>query len=157
MAVDSYHFMQLSESIRLGYAQNMMRHETNVPNKRLIKIAEVVNAKTSNENVVKDYLDKIQNAKIQAKKEELEKIESIKKQKRNLKRIIAREKREKERLKKEKEEAFIEELTDIVERRIVFGARIPVNRTLVELYREEVRARIELRMAGYIISQDESK
>ena len=152
MAVDSYHFMKLSKNIRLGYAQNMMRHETNVPNKRLIKIAEVVNAKTSNENVVKDYLDEIQDAKIQAKKAELEKIESIKKQKRNLKRIIAREKRE-----KEKEEAFIEELTDMVEHRIVFGERIPVNRTLVELYREQVRARTELKRAGYIISREELK
>lgn len=152
MAVDSYHFMQLSKNIRLGYAQNMMRHETNVPNKRLIKIAEVVNAKTSNENVVKDYLDEIQNAKIQAKKAELEKIENIKKQKRKLKRIIAREKRE-----KEKEEAFIEELTDMVEHRIVFGERIPVNRTLVELYREQVRARTELKRAGYIISREELK
>ena len=157
MAVDSYHFMQLSKNIRLGYAQNMMHHETSVPNKRLIKIAEVVNARTSNENVVKDYLDEIQDAKIQAKKAELEKIENIKKQKRKLKRIIAREKREKERLKKEKEQAFIEELTDMVEHRIVLGERIPVNRTLVELYREQVRARTELKRAGYIISREELK
>ena len=59
MAFDSYLFMKLSKNIRLVYAQNMMRHETNVPNKRLIKIAEVVNAKIRNENVVKDYLDEV--------------------------------------------------------------------------------------------------
>ena len=55
---------------------------------------------------------------------------------------------------------FVDQLEGVFVRRghrIVFGERIPVNRTLVELYREEVRARIELRRAGYIINQDESK
>ena len=99
MAVDSYTFMKLSTHIRLGYAQNMMRHETSVPNKRLIKIAEVVVPKQRNENIVKDYLKEIKNAKIIEKKAELENIESIKKHKRHLKKIREREIREKEQLR----------------------------------------------------------
>jgi len=99
MAVDSYTFMKLSTNIRLGYAQNMMRHETSVPNKRLIKIAEVVVPKQRNENIVKDYLKEMKNIKIETERAELENIENMKKHKRHLKRIREREIREKEQLR----------------------------------------------------------
>ena len=99
MAVDSYTFMKLSTNIRLGYAQNMMRHETSVPNKRLIKMAEVFVPKQRNENIVKDYLKEIKNAKIIEKKAELKNVESMKKHSRHLRRIIEKEIREKEQLR----------------------------------------------------------
>tara|TARA_Y100000310_G_C20329577_1_gene644618 strand:+ start:222 stop:494 length:273 start_codon:yes stop_codon:yes gene_type:complete len=69
MPLDCYTFMKLSTNIRLGYAQNMMRHETSVPNKRLIKIAEVPPGSQSTKNPVKDYLKEIRNVrKAQIKK-----------------------------------------------------------------------------------------
>ena len=97
MAVDSYTFMKLSTNIRLGYAQNMMRHETSVPNKRLIKIAEVVVPKQRNENIVKDYLKEMKNIKIETERAELENIENMKKIKKRLKIAREREMMEKEK------------------------------------------------------------
>ena len=97
MAVDSYTFMKLSTNIRLGYAQNMMRYETSVPNKRLIKTAEVVVSKQRNENVVKDYIKEMKNIKIETERAELDDIENMKKIKKRLEIAREREMMEKEK------------------------------------------------------------
>lgn len=42
MIIDCWHFTQLSEGIRLKYAQAMMREETLIPNKRLVKVDHTI-------------------------------------------------------------------------------------------------------------------
>jgi len=59
--IDTYHFMCLAEGIRLRYAYNMMRHEPQIPNKKLIRTEKVASvfSNTLIAGIQREYKNKI--------------------------------------------------------------------------------------------------